>query len=105
MPALIVNNYDYVFSHRDFGAWLRHNREMAEMTQQEVAELVGVHQTTITGYERGRHLSHDAEKLPNSKVPYSVSMKTFLALVNLFEGNPHEFFVLSIPDRHKPTGG
>lgn len=68
---------------REFiGAWLRDKREANELSQTELAEMMGVRQETVSKVEAGKwaisvdmlslfcfHLNYPLKKLFNEKVP------------------------------------
>lgn len=44
------------------GEYIRKRREQLGMTAEDVAKIVGVHQTTVSRWERSRHLTQMAKK-------------------------------------------
>jgi transcriptional regulator with XRE-family HTH domain len=60
------------------GAWLQNKRRESNMTQQQVATKVGVHQTRVSHWERGSRMPNP-EQLEALASLFAVKLETLVA--------------------------
>ena len=65
-------------SHKRLGAWLLNRRREADLTQEQVATKVGVHQTRVSHWERGSRVP-SPDQLEALAELFGVKVETLVA--------------------------
>lgn len=75
-------------AHLTFGRTVRAYRRERHISQEELADLSGLHRTYVSGIERGER---------------NLSLESILKLARALEVNPGAFFTNARPPRDSPT--